>query len=70
MFKVKLSDGRIRSISHLQLISKKEINDLKYIFIEFWNMRDEEYNTFSISEIIYYFRINEPEKIKTKIKRK
>ena len=46
MFKVQLTDGRTRSISHLQLISKKEINNLKYYFYEFWLMRDEEYSSY------------------------
>lgn len=69
MFKVQLTDGRTRSISHLQLISKKEINNLKYYFYEFWLMRDEEYSSFAISKIIYYYRVNEVEVIKTKFNR-
>jgi hypothetical protein len=58
-FKVELSNGLIRSISHLQTVSLQdsEIEVLFDIFNEYWNIRSQEYKIESINTIIYTYKI-------------
>lgn len=43
-FKIKIDIKTIRSISYIQTVtlSKKDLSDLNEIFIEFWNLREED----------------------------
>src|ERR1700755_406662 len=42
-FKVKISAGIIRSISHVQTVQKKDYNILLESFLIFWDIRSEDY---------------------------
>jgi len=41
----------------LQTVKLEEFNDLRDIFIEFWNLRDEDYKSLSLSHIVYSYKI-------------
>jgi len=69
-FKIKIQGDHFRSISYLQFIkltinpldsdqieNKQIINELKEIFIEFWNLRDEDYINLECTEIIFTYKI-------------
>ena len=56
--KVKI-ENNYRSISYLQIIKIFQLNELIEIFIEFWNLRDEDYINLNISDIILTYKIIE-----------
>ena len=43
----------------MQTIKLKDLNDLIDIFIEFWNLRDEDYKSLSLSHILYSYKVLE-----------
>lgn len=70
MFKLKTVDNLIYNISKLQIITKKDLVDLKAIILEYWELKSEEYNDLQFSSIIYDYKIldqNNKSKIKTKL---
>lgn len=56
-FKIKFLDNNYRSISYLQSVTINDLNELKDIFIEFWNLRDEDYISLNPSHIIFTYKI-------------
>jgi hypothetical protein len=58
-FKVKISSGIFRSISHVQTVQIKDYKDLLEIFAIFWELRSEEYKLTEIESIIYNYKILE-----------
>lgn len=70
-FKIKIDNNNFRSISYLQSINIDQFNELKDIFIEFWNFKDEDYISLKASHIIFTYKIINPNfyKIKPKINR-
>lgn len=58
-FKVKISTGIFRSISHVQTVQKKDFNILLESFLIFWDIRSEDYKLTEIESVIYSFQIIE-----------
>lgn len=58
-FKVKISSGVFRSISHVQTVQIKDYKDLFEIFAIFWELRSEEYKLTGIESVIYTYKIIE-----------
>lgn len=56
-FKIKFGGNQYRSISYLQSITINDLNELNDIFIEFWNLRDEDYISLNPSHIIFTYKI-------------
>ena len=61
-FKVQINKSEsnssiFRTLSYLQTLTKKDFNDLVDIFIEFWNLRSEDYLTEQISNIVFVYKI-------------
>ena len=71
IFKVRTDENIIRSISTLQRVNKLSINQLKYVFIEHWDLKKDNYVQFNIEEIIINYKIvsDEQENISTIISR-
>ena len=51
----------------MQSLDIKNILTLEEVFIEYWNLKDEDYNLEPYSHIIYTYNILESVKIKSKI---
>ena len=66
IFKIKTINNQIRSISYMQTINFQDIDQLKQLFIEFWNLRSEDYFLAEISYIIFTYKIV-TENLRTKI---
>nr|YP_009739474.1 DNA polymerase 2 [Tricholoma saponaceum]QIC20318.1 DNA polymerase 2 [Tricholoma saponaceum] len=56
-FKVKFNDDHYRSISYLQTADKNDYNDRLSIFIEFWDLKSEEYKLKPVVSITYNYKI-------------
>jgi hypothetical protein len=56
-FKIKLSNGVYRSISHVQIITNNDFKSLLDSFYIFWEIKSEEYHSFLVDSIIYYYKI-------------
>lgn len=56
-FKIVDTTGEIKSISYVQLVNKTELNSLSKIFIEFWDIKSENYHLMQISDIIFMYKI-------------
>jgi hypothetical protein len=56
-FKVKFYDNLYQSISYLQTADKNDYNDILSIFIEFWDLKSEEYKLKPVDSIIYNYKI-------------
>jgi hypothetical protein len=56
-FKVKFNDNLYRSISYLQIADKNDYNDILSIFIEFWDLKSEEYKLKPVDSITYNYKI-------------
>jgi hypothetical protein len=56
-FKIKELSGEFKSISYIQRINKNEFKTLLKIFIEFWNIKSEEYHSIKVSSIVYTYKI-------------
>ena len=59
IFRTKTDSNYYRNISNLQNVKKDDFHSLLEIFIEFWSIKDEEYLTYIISEIIFSYKIND-----------
>ena len=57
ILKYKFSDDTIISVSYLQYVNKNEKSDLLDIFMEFINLRKDNYEEKSISQIIFTYHI-------------
>jgi len=57
LFKIKTKNNQIRSISYMQTINLEDIDQLKQLFIEFWNLRSEDYYLAQISDIVFTYKI-------------
>lgn len=66
-FKVKTSNHQWRTISYMQSLNIKDLTTLEQIFIEYWNLKDEEYNLEQYSQIIYTYYIIDSFSMKSKI---
>ena len=53
LIQFKINNNNNRSISYLQTVKLDELNDLIDIFIEFLNLRDEDYRSWKLSHIVY-----------------
>ena len=60
-FKVQLNNGLYRSISYVQTVKKEDYNSLLDIFIEFWNLRSEDYHITTASSIIFTYKVYDSE---------
>jgi hypothetical protein len=58
-FKVKLSNDIIRSISHLQNVTNSDFELLLDLFLNFWEIKSEDYHTLKFEEIIFTYKIIE-----------
>ena len=65
IFKIRTDENIIRSISTLQRVNKLSINDLKNVFIEYWELKADNYLQFNIEEIILNYKIISYEKENT-----
>lgn len=57
IFKIKTINNQIRSISYMQIIGLDEIDLLKKIFIEFWELKTEEYFQAEVTDILFTYKI-------------
>jgi|SRR5882672_552883 len=57
IFKVKMENESIRSISFSQTIPLNRFKELLFIFFEYWNIRSEDYHTFYIKSIFFTYAI-------------
>lgn len=58
-FKFEDFDGIHRSVSYLQKINKSQKDLLYLIFIEFWDLKSENYTQFSVKNIIFTYKLSE-----------
>nr|YP_010561575.1 hypothetical protein OSR58_mgp15 [Ganoderma flexipes]UYX56946.1 hypothetical protein [Ganoderma flexipes] len=65
IFKIRTEENIIRSISTLQRVNKLNINDLRKVFIEYWALKKDNYEQFTIEEIILNYKIISDDKEKT-----
>jgi DNA polymerase type B, organellar and viral len=56
-FKIKTTSGHYRSISYVQTIKLSDFELLSETFIEFWNIKSEEYFLEKVSDIIFTYKI-------------
>jgi hypothetical protein len=56
-FKMKISSGVYRSISHVQIIKNDDFNSLLDSFNIFWEIKSEEFHSFLVDSIIYHYKI-------------
>lgn len=56
-FKIKFDSNQFRSVSYLQIVKLTEFKDLLEIFIEFWNIRDQDYMSLNPSHIVFTYKI-------------
>ena len=68
-FKVQLNNGLYRSISYVQTVKLNDFNQLLDSFIEFWNLRSEDYHITAVGNIIFTYKIYSSE-ISKQIKNK
>ena len=57
IFKVKLNNGVYRNISTLQVLNSNSVHEILENFIEYWSLKDDDYLTYSIDEIIFTYKI-------------
>lgn len=57
ILKVKFHNGQIRSISSMQLLRKESFNDMEPVFLDFWNLRSDDYHRMPVSEIRFSYRL-------------
>jgi hypothetical protein len=58
-FKVKLTNDIIRSISYLQNVTNSDFELLLDLFINFWEIKSEDYHALNFEEIIFTYKIIE-----------
>nr|WVH37940.1 DNA polymerase [Dichomitus squalens] len=64
IFKIRTNENLIRSISTLQRVNKFIQDDLIAVFIEHWELKEENYKHFKIEEIILNYKIISKEESK------
>lgn len=57
LFKIKSIDNTYRTLSLLQILNFEEIDKLTPLFIEYWNLRTEDYFLNEISDMVIYYKI-------------
>jgi len=57
IFKIKTDTNQFRNISFMQTIDLCDLEQLENIFIGFWEVKNEEYYTYLIEEIIFTYKI-------------
>lgn len=57
MLKVKFTNGTTRSISSMQLLQKESFDQMEPVFLDFWNLRSDDYHTMPVSEVIFAYRL-------------
>jgi len=67
-FKIKI-EQECRSVSYLQTIELKNFLDLKEIFIEYLDLRDQDYILSNPNAIIFTYKLVNSESIKPRINR-
>ena len=55
-FKIQEITGEIKSIYYVQRVNKKDLNSLTNIFIEFWNIKSEDYHLIEVSKLIFNYK--------------
>ncbi len=58
IFKIKIGDEYYRNISNIQNLNIDNYHSVLEIFIEYWNIKDNEYLSYNISEIYFMYKIN------------
>lgn len=68
LFKIKTINNQFKSISYMQTIELQNMHQLEDIFIEYWNLKDEDYHVNEISDITFtYYLSDELQALKTKL---
>ena len=67
IFKIKTVNNQYRSISQLQIINIEDFNKIIKLFIQCWNLKDEEYYLAPYSEIIFTYSLISDINVQTKI---
>jgi hypothetical protein len=67
LFKVKTLNHQWRTISYMQSLDITELTTLEDLFIEYWNLKEEDYNLEEYSHIIYTYNIIDSFQINSKI---
>ena len=60
IFRVKIGDEFYRNISNIQILNIDNYPSILEIFIEYWDIKDNEYLSYSINEIIFTYKIYIP----------
>lgn len=71
IFKIRTEDNLLRSISVVQKVNKLQLDNLIEVFIEYWQLKIDNYHQFDIKEIIFNYLIidNEQKISKPKLNR-
>jgi|SRR5882724_472761 len=56
-FKIKLTNGLFRSISHVQIVKNSDYETLLDSFYVFWEIKSEEYHILKLESIIFTYKI-------------
>lgn len=56
-FKIKLSNGLFRSISHVKNMNNKDFKELLDSFNLFWDIKSDEYHISKLDSIIFTYKI-------------
>ena len=67
LFKIKSINYQYRTITPLQIVNIEDFNYLYDLFIEFWNLKTEEYHLAKISDIIFVYKILDSNNLESKI---
>lgn len=70
-FKIKTVNNQYRTISYIQCIDIIDFDQLEQIFIEYWNLRSEDYYLAQYSDIIFTYKlldVNENNQSQMKVK--
>lgn len=57
LFKIKTVNNQKRTISYMQSVNIKDFDILNSIFVEFWNLRSEDYYLSPLASIIFNYKI-------------
>ena len=69
LFKVKSINNQYRTISYMQTINFKDFDLLNKLFIEYWNLRDEDYYLAQFSHIVFTYKLISENDITVKIQK-
>jgi hypothetical protein len=56
-FKILNKNNEFRSISYVQRVNKSEFNSLYNIFIEYWDIRSEDYHQMDVQDVVFTYKI-------------